>query len=69
MTVTEAPGSPEYVPARIRAGGNPAVENCFGCPDEVTRVTKRGTRVRTCARAGKVIYALRTCPKWPGAGA
>lgn len=25
------PGSSEYVPARVRAGGKPSVENCFGC--------------------------------------
>lgn len=43
------PGSSEYVPARVRAGGKPSVENCFGCPDEITRVTR--TRSPGCGPA------------------
>ena len=62
------PGSSEYVPARVRAGGKPSVENCFGCPDEITRVTRRGTRVRACARSGTVVYKTPAYPKWPGCG-
>lgn len=68
MTATEVPGTPEYVPARIRAGGKPSVDNCFGCPDEVTKVTRRGTRVRACARSGTVVYKTPAYPKWPGGG-
>jgi|GEM_PF-1646664 hypothetical protein len=66
MTAAAVPGSPDYVPAKIRAGGKPSVENCFGCPDEITKVTPRGTRIRACARSGRVVYKTLRCPKWPG---
>lgn len=62
-------GSPEYVPARIRAGGKPSVDNCLGCPDVITRVTPRGTRIKACARSGTVVYRTPVCPKLQGGGA
>ena len=56
------PGSPDYVPAKFRAGGKRSVENCFGCHEEITNVTPRGTRIRACARSGRWCQTLQ-CPK------
>ncbi|HOD73962.1 MAG TPA: hypothetical protein PKM13_05430 [Candidatus Bipolaricaulis anaerobius] len=62
----DVPGDPDYVPSRIRAGGQPSALNCFGCPDVGTQETARGARLRVCLRSGKVVRRMPGCPKWSG---
>lgn len=59
-------GTPEYIPLRILNGGKPSVGNCFGCIDEITRATPRGTHTRVCGVSGKVVYKTPVCPKLAG---